>query len=116
MSEESAPWTLARLSKPVEKQEWLRVAESSEASGLTQKEFSQQRGVRLRTLQSCVYRRRRQEAGKAEAVRLLPVEVAGVAQPSKALLEMELASGARLRFASGTDVEYVARLVAALGR
>ncbi|QDE90499.1 hypothetical protein BHS06_16845 [Myxococcus xanthus] len=104
------------MSKPVEKQEWFRVAEAFEASGLTQKEFSAQRGVRLSTLQSWVYRRRRQRAGKAEPVRLLPVEVAGVAQPSTALLEVELASGARLRFAFGTDVEYVARLVAALGR
>ena len=112
MSEESAPWTLACMSKS----EWWRVAEAFEASGLTQKDFSAQRGVRLSTLQSRVYRRRRQQPGKAATVRLLPVEVAGVSQPSTALLEVELASGARLRFASGTDVEYVARLVAALGR
>ncbi|WP_074960269.1 IS66 family insertion sequence element accessory protein TnpA [Myxococcus xanthus] len=45
------------MSKPVEKQEWFRVAEAFEASGLTQKEFSQHRGVRLSTLQSWVYRR-----------------------------------------------------------
>ncbi|MFP2964527.1 IS66 family insertion sequence element accessory protein TnpA, partial [Myxococcus sp. 1LA] len=81
----------------------MRVAEAFEASGLTQKAFSAQQGVRLSTLQSWVYRRRRQQTGKAETVRLLPVEVAGVAQPSTALLELELASGARLRFASGTD-------------
>ncbi|RJS14313.1 IS66 family insertion sequence hypothetical protein [Corallococcus sp. H22C18031201] len=104
------------MSKPVEKQEWLRVAESFEASGLTQKEFTQQRGVRLSTLQSWVYRRRRQQTGIAETGCPLPVEVAGVEQPSTALLEVVLANGARLRFAFGTDVEYVARLVAALGR
>ena len=116
MSERPAPWTLACMSKPVEKQEWFRVAEAFEGSGLTQKAFSQQRGVRLSTLQSWVYRRRRQQPEKAETVRLLPVEVAGMAQPGPALLEVVLASGACLRFASGTNVEYVARLVAALGR
>ncbi|WP_141329159.1 IS66 family insertion sequence element accessory protein TnpB [Myxococcus sp. AB025B] len=104
------------MSKPGEKPEWARVAEAFEASGLTQQEFASQRGLRLSTLQSWVYRCRRQRARKGEPVRLLPVEVAGVAQPSAALLEVEMASGARLRFASGTDVEYVARLVAALGR
>ncbi|ABF91783.1 conserved hypothetical protein [Myxococcus xanthus DK 1622] len=45
------------MSKQVEKQEWVRVAEAFEASGQTQKEFSAQRGVRLSTLQSWVYRR-----------------------------------------------------------
>ena len=113
---ESAPWTLVCMSKPVETQEWFRVAEAFEASGLTQQEFSQHRGLRLSTLQSWVYRRRRQLARKTEPVRLLPVEVAGVSQPSTALLEVVLASGARLRFGSGTDVDYVARLVTALGR
>ena len=100
------------MSKP----EWLQVAEAFEASGLTQKAFSTHRGVRLSTLQSWVYRRRRQQGGSAETVRLLPVEVAGVAQPGTSLLEVVLAGGARLSFVSGTDVEYVARLVAALER
>ncbi|WAM23923.1 IS66 family insertion sequence element accessory protein TnpA [Myxococcus sp. NMCA1] len=104
------------MSKPGERPEWARVAEAFEASGLTQKEFAAQRGVRLSTLQSWVYRRRRQRGDQASPVRLLPVEVAGVSQPSTVLLEVELARGARLRFAAGTDVEYVARLVTALGR
>ncbi|MCP3103959.1 IS66 family insertion sequence element accessory protein TnpB [Myxococcus sp. K15C18031901] len=103
------------MSKPGEKQEWSQVAEAFEASGLTQKAFSAQRGVRLSTLQSWVYRRRRQHARKAPAVRLLPVEVPAVAQVGPMLLEVVLASGARLRFPAGADVEYVARLVTALG-
>ncbi|WP_426747407.1 IS66 family insertion sequence element accessory protein TnpB [Myxococcus faecalis] len=104
------------MSKPVEKKEWFQVAEAFEASGLTQKEFSTQRGLRLSTLQSWVYRRRRQRAQRTPAVRLLPVEVSAIAPPSPALLEVVLASGARLRFPAGADVAYVARLVAALGR
>ncbi|WP_434346315.1 IS66 family insertion sequence element accessory protein TnpA [Myxococcus virescens] len=116
MSEESPPFTLACMSKPVETKEWFRVAEAFEASGLMQQEFSQHRGLRLSTLQSWVYRRRRQLARKTEPVRLLPVEIAGVSQPSTALLEVVLASGARLRFGAGTDVDYVALLVTTLGR
>lgn len=48
------------MSKPVESEEWFQVAEEFEASDLTQKEFSARRGVRLSTLQSWVYRRRRE--------------------------------------------------------
>ncbi|MBZ4402457.1 IS66 family insertion sequence element accessory protein TnpB [Myxococcus faecalis] len=103
------------MSKPAEKQEWFQVAEAFEASGLTQKEFSAQRGLRLSTLQSWVYRRRRQRPRKAQEVRLLPVEVSAVAQVSPVLLEVALASGARLRFPAGADVDYVARLVTVLG-
>ncbi|XXF76358.1 IS66 family insertion sequence element accessory protein TnpB [Myxococcaceae bacterium GXIMD 01537] len=104
------------MTKSEEKQEWFRVAEAFEASGLTQKEFSAQRGVRLSTLQSWVYRRRRQRAEKAEAVRLLPVEVATRPAATESMVEVVTASGGRVRFAAGTDVEYVARLVAALGQ
>nr|BDT31823.1 hypothetical protein MFMH1_14920 [Myxococcus sp. MH1] len=49
-------------------------------------------------------------------MRLLPVEVSTVAPPSPVQFEVVLASGARLRFAADADVDYVARLVTALGR
>jgi len=63
------------VQKRVEKPEWLRVAEEFEASGLTQREFAGRRGLRLSTLQSWVYRRRRQASITAEPpVRLLPVQ------------------------------------------
>ncbi|CAM4452510.1 hypothetical protein MYXA107069_14440 [Myxococcus xanthus] len=39
-----------------------------------------------------------------------------MSRPSTVLLEVVTASGARVRFSVGTDVEYVARLVAELGR
>jgi len=105
------------MTKQREKPEWVRVAEEYEASGLTQREFAERRSLRLSTLQSWVYRRRRQEgASVAQPVRLLPVEVttASVVSGSDSL-EVLTASGERVRFAAGTDVEYVARLVAALG-
>ncbi|NOK10933.1 IS66 family insertion sequence element accessory protein TnpA [Corallococcus exercitus] len=96
----------------MEKPEWARIAEAFEASGQTQREFALARGMWLSTLQSWVYRHRRSAPSQAEAVRLLPVQVA----TSPAVLEVVAAGGARVRFAVGTDVAYVARLVAALGR
>ncbi|MCP3061250.1 IS66 family insertion sequence element accessory protein TnpB [Myxococcus sp. K38C18041901] len=104
------------MTKPVEKQEWFQVAEAFEASSLTQREFSARRGLSLSTLQSRVCRRRRQRARETPAVRLLPVEMSTVAQVSPVPLEVVLASGARLRFPVGADVDYVAQLVTALGR
>ncbi len=47
---------------------------------------------------------------------MLPVEVADAPKPSTTRIEVVLASGACLRFTTGTDVEYVAHLVATLGR
>jgi len=106
------------MNKRSEKLEWVRVAEEYEASGLTQREFAQRRGMTLSTLQSWVYRRRRQEgAPVAQPVRLLPVQVtAAPVERGSASLEVLTASGERVRIAVGTDVEYVARLVAALER
>ncbi|WP_255442551.1 hypothetical protein [Corallococcus sp. Z5C101001] len=49
-------------------------------------------------------------------MRLLPVQVGTSPDATECLLEVVAASGARVRFAVGTDVAYVARLVAALGR
>jgi len=100
------------------KPEWVRVAEEYEASGLTQREFAARRDMTLSTLQSWVYRRRRQaRAPEAHPVRLLPVQVrAAPGVSGSEPVELLLAGGERVRFAAGTDVEYVARLVAALGR
>ncbi|MFY2560012.1 IS66 family insertion sequence element accessory protein TnpA [Corallococcus terminator] len=95
----------------------MRVAEEFEASGLTQREFAGRRGLRLSTVQSWVYRHRRQVSTKVEpAVRLLPVQVSREPAFEALALEVIGSAGARVRFAPGTDVDYVARLVAALER
>jgi hypothetical protein len=105
------------MSKPSDKPQWVRIAEQFEHSGLTQKQFAQQQGLTLSTVQSWIYRRRRQAAAlSAPHVRLLPVEVAAPAVSSAGDVEVLLARGVRVSFASGTDVSYVARLVAALER
>ncbi|MCP3170235.1 IS66 family insertion sequence element accessory protein TnpA [Myxococcus qinghaiensis] len=105
------------MQKRAEKPEWVRVAEEFEASGLTQREFAGRRGLRLSTVQSWVYRRRRQVSTEAAPpVRLLPVQVSSVPAFEAVTLEVVSATGVRVRFAPGTDVGYVARLVAALER
>ncbi|MBN8468057.1 IS66 family insertion sequence element accessory protein TnpB [Corallococcus exiguus] len=84
------------MSKQVEKPEWARAAEAFEDSGLTQREFASARGLRLSTLQSWVYRRRRAATKRAEAVRLLPVQVATAPSATESLLEVVAANGARV--------------------
>ena len=64
------------MSKPADKPQWVRIAEQFEHSGLTQKQFAQQQGLPLSTVQSWIYRRRRQaSAPSAPPVRLLPYVV-----------------------------------------
>lgn len=103
------------MSKPADKPQWLRIAEQFEHSGLTQKEFAQQHELRLSTLQSWIYRRRRQApAQPAPPVRLVPVEVAQARVPP--VVEVLTVGGVRVRCQVGTDVDYVAQLVGALGQ
>lgn len=105
------------MTKPADKPQWVRIAEQFEHSGLTQKQFAQQQGLPLSSVQSWIYRRRRQVAApSAPPMRLLPVEVAAPAVSSVGKVEVLTASGARVSFAMGTDVSYVARLVVALER
>lgn len=116
------------MPKPTDKPQWVRLAEQFEQSGLTQKQFAQQQALPLSTLQSWVYRRRRQvRPSSAVPMRLLPVEVLAASAVSAGSpevlaasvvsaghLELVTAEGVRLRFAAGTDVAYLARLAAAL--
>jgi transposase len=104
------------MSKPSDKPQWVLVAEQFEHSGLTQKQFAQQQGLPLSTVQSWLYRRRRQAAASTPPVRLLPVEVTAPAVSRAVQMEVLTTSGVRVSFAMGTDVAYVARLVAALER
>lgn len=104
------------MSKPSDKPQWVLVAEQFEHSGLTQKQFAQQQGLLLSTVQSWIYRRRRQAAASPPPVRLLPVEVTAPAVSRAVQVEVLTTSGVRVSFAMGTDVAYVARLVAALER
>ncbi len=104
------------MSKPTDKSQWVRVAEQFEQSGLTQKQFAQQHQLPLSTLQSWIYRRRRQvSAAPPAAMRLLPVEVTARPAVEARGVEILIPGGVRVSFEAGTDVEYVARLVKAVG-
>ncbi|WP_163993031.1 IS66 family insertion sequence element accessory protein TnpA [Pyxidicoccus caerfyrddinensis] len=84
--------------KGVEKPEWLRVAEEFEASGLTQREFAGRRGLRLSTLQSWVYRRRRKESAEAQPAVRLPQQVIRAPASGAAPLKLALGGGVQVRF------------------
>jgi hypothetical protein len=105
------------MSKPIDKPQWVRIAEQFEQSGLTQKQFAQQQGLPLSTVQSWIYRRRRQASRRPEQpVRLLPVEVSTAPVPDRGGVTIVTPRGMSLHVSAGTDVDYIAGLVAALGR
>ena len=94
---------------------WERAVGEVERSGAPHSEIAARHGVRVGTLRSWVYRLRRERhaaAGPSE-VRLLPVEVVPSA-PASPPLEVRIFGGDVLAFEVGTDVAYVAALVAAL--
>ena len=95
---------------------WVGVVADYERGGQTHQEVANRHGVRLGTLQSWLYRLRRECESKK--VRMLPVKVTS-APPTPAAPPgmMELTSAcAVLRFEMGADPAYVARLVDALER
>ena len=117
---------------------WTKVVADFEMSGLTHREFAEQRQVELSRLRYWLYRFRNQSRplstekvdpsvkspehhAPPEGTRMLPVRV--VASPAlkargngadAGLLELALPSGARLRFPAGTDLGYLRQLAAAL--
>ncbi len=116
---------------------WTKLVADFEVSDLSQREFASERGISLSNLRYWIYRLRKdsrplvtegsersgqgpEQAKARPGSRLLPVRVVASApkarQPEEAngLLELTLASGARLRFPAGTDLKYLRALAAAL--
>ena len=92
-----------------------RLAAECEASGLSQREFCDQRGVPLKTLTRYVARYRRERAGENQMPRWVAVEVA--AKPGDpAELSIVLAGGRRIEVRPGFHAETLRRLVAELER
>lgn len=91
------------------REDWAEVVAEYQQSGKTQKDFAEEKGLVVATLQSWIYRAKRSGGG----VKLLPVRVKEAARAERQL-EVELGGGARLRFEEGTDCGYVAALVKAL--
>lgn len=98
---------------------WITAIAEFERSKLTHEAFAQRRGFSVETLRSWIYRLRRE---RHDSVSLVPVRVIESPPPtvrrsseSAAEIEVELASGVRLRFATSIDLDYVAALAQRLG-
>ena len=99
---------------------WKQVLSELEASGLSARAFAEHRGVNYWTMLGWRRRFRERERRFAAEVRLLPVTVKA-AEDSTVTgtvgctdMELQLVEGIGLRFAVGTDVDYVGRLVRSL--
>jgi hypothetical protein len=95
------------------REEANRLAAECEESGLSQREFSEQRGVPLKTLVRYLARYRREQRGKNQTPRWVAVEV-GAKRGDGAELSIVLASGLRIEVSRGFDVETLRRVVVAL--
>jgi hypothetical protein len=91
------------------RRDWAQVAEGWERSGKTQRAFALQRGVSLTTLQSWIYRRRRERPPS----RLVEVRVAPVPATSSSA-EIVLPHGVTVRIDVGTEPAWTSALVKAL--
>ena len=119
---------------------WTNVVADFELSGLSQREFAEQKKIELSNLRYWIYKlrnesrplatekedpppasERSERRAQARASRLVPVRVVASTAPKAreamdgaGLLELTLPSGARLRFPAGTDLRYLHDLAAAL--
>jgi hypothetical protein len=96
---------------------WTTAITEFERSGVTQEAFAARRGVSVGTLRGWIYRLRQE---RKASVSLVPVRVIAstapeARQPSEEAIEVELPGRVRMRFAAGTDAEYIAQLIKRLG-
>jgi hypothetical protein len=92
-----------------------QLAVECEASGLSQREFCEQRGVPLKTLARYLARYRREQTGENQKPQWVAVEVAAKrGDPGE--LTVVLAGGRRIEVRRGFDAETLRRLVVALER
>ena len=92
-----------------------RLAVEWEASGLSQREFCEQRGVPLKTLARYLTRYRREQTGDNQKSQWVAVEVAAKrGDPGE--LSVVLRGGRRIEVRRGFDGETLGRLIAVLER
>ena len=95
------------------REEANRLAAECEESRLSQREFSEQRGVPLKTLVRYLARYRREQRGKNQTPQWVAVEV-GAKHADAAELSIVLAGGRRIEVSRGFDIETLRRVVVAL--
>jgi hypothetical protein len=91
------------------------LAAEYEASGFSQREFCEQRGVPLKTLARYLARYRREQARENRTPRWVAVEVAAK-RGERAELSIVLAGGRRIEVQPGFDPATLRRLVVELER
>ena len=104
-----------RLGRRRSREEADRLAAEYEASGLSQREFCDQRGVPLKTFARYLARYRREQAGESRLPQWVAVEVAAKHGDS-AGLSVVLAGGRRIEVQPGFDAETLRRLMVELER
>lgn len=102
-----------RLGRRRSREEANRLAAECEESGLSQREFCEQRGVPLKTMVRYLARYRREQRGKNQTPRWVAVEL-GAKRGDAAELSIVLAGGRRIEVTRGFDVETLRRVVKAL--
>jgi len=95
------------------REEATRLAAECEESGLSQREFCEQRGVPLKTLVRYLARYRREQCGNNQTPQWVAVEV-GTKRRDAAELSIVLAGGRRIEVARDFHVETLRRVVVAL--
>jgi transposase len=95
------------------REEANQLAAECEASGLSQREFCEQRGVPLKTLVRYVARYRREQGGGSSRPGWVAVEVAAK-RGDPAELSIVLAGERRIEVRRGFDIENLRRVVTAL--
>jgi len=95
------------------REEANRLAAECEESGLSQREFCEQRGVHLKTLVRYLTRYRRDQSGKKQTPQWMAVEV-GAKHAESAELSIVLAGGRRIEVTRGFEVETLRRVIVAL--
>lgn len=95
---------------------WVRLLEELRASGVTQREFAEERGLSVSTLQFWIRKLRRERS----TPRFLPVRVVASAAPSArpantSGVEVLTANGHLVRFPREADPKFIGAVLAELG-
>lgn len=111
MSEEQA---IRRVQQRRSRAEAEQLVDAFEASGLRRRDFCEQHGVAVGTLDVWRKRRRQERSDVASSGRLVAVEIAGM--PTSGKLAVVLPRGRRIDVSEGFDAGTLERLLGVLER
>src|SRR6185437_16899383 len=101
---------MARLGRDA----WVKLIEEFTASGLSQREFAEQKQVSLATLQFWIYKLRRETKARFVPVHVLASTAPTARGPESSSIEVATRSGLLLRFGTGIDPKYIAAILSEL--